>query len=175
MSNESNTEDTKNRKIGRIIAIVVAVIVIAALIIGGARKDAPVDTATVVVPEGCKPGFLFSETSGVPCPQTETPESVQTDTEGVLNTSAYEAAIRQYAGKVVIFGEACKPISTISGSIAPGTRILVANNSNTSLALAVAGKSEVLDGYHYFTTTLKTAGDTAVTCDAKTAAIIKVQ
>lgn len=174
MSNETQTDD-KNRKIGRIIAIVVAVVVIAALIVGGAKKkDGPADT-TAAVPEGCKPGFLFSETTGKPCPQADTGTDADKTDEGVVNTSGYEAVIRQYAGKVVIFDGACKPISMISGTIAPGTRILVANNSEKQLALSVAGKSATLDAYHYFTTTLRTTGDTSITCDSKSAATITVK
>jgi hypothetical protein len=176
MSNETNTEENNNRKVGRIIAIIVAVLVIAALIVGGMKKktDTATDT-TAALPEGCKPGFLFSETTGKPCPQTETGADAYKADEGMVNTSGYEAAIRQYAGKVVIFDGACKPISMISGTIAPGTRILVANNSEKQLALSVAGKSATLDAYHYFTTTLRTTGDTSITCDSKSAATITVK
>jgi cell division septation protein DedD len=173
--NTESTEENKNRKIGRIIAIIVAVIVIGALIVGGARKKTDSSDVSSGLPEGCKPGFLFSETTGKPCPQTETPSVDTATTEGVLNTSGYEAAIRSYAGKVVIFDASCKAVSMISSPITAGTRILVANNSDKQLDLSVAGKSEKLDAYHYFTTTLKSAGDTQITCDAKTAATIKVK
>lgn len=175
MSNEQTTDENKNRKIGRIIAVIVAVIVVVALIIGGSSKkgDEAADGSTL--PEGCKPGFLFSETSGKPCPQTDTTSDDTVTAEGAINTSGYEAAIRAYAGKVVIFDASCKPVSMISSPVTAGTRILVANNSEKALDLSVAGKSEKLDAYHYFTTTLKSAGDTQITCDTKTAATIKVK
>lgn len=175
MSNEQTVDESKNRKVGRIIAVIVAVVVIVALIVGGSTKKEDTVTKGTELPEGCKPGYLFSETTGKPCPQTDTVSDSTATTEGVINTSGYEAAIRAYAGKVVIFDASCKPVSMIASSVAPGTRILVANNSEKQLEVAVAGKSEKLDAYHYFTTTLKSAGDAQITCNTKTAATIKVK
>jgi len=175
MTNETNTDEAKNRKTGRIIATVVAVLVIIALVIGGARKktDAPV-TIGDTLPEGCKPGFLFSETTGKPCPIVDDATSA-TDTKPEGISSAYEAALKEYAGKLIAFDGACKQIAGIAGPIATGTRILVANNSPKQITLGVGGKTETLDGYHYFTTTLRTKGDLKVSCENKEAAMIKVQ
>lgn len=173
MSNESTGDDNKNRKIGRVIAVIVAVIVIAALIIGGGRTSETVSTADGL-PEGCKPGFLFSETTGKPCPQEESVVANDTVLATTTGSSAYEDAIRTYAGKVVVFDAACKPVATPS-SVTAGTRVLIANNSDKELTLAVGQKSEVLDGYHYFTTTLTTKGDAKVMCNGKEAATISVK
>lgn len=169
----SNETPEKNRKIGRIVAVTVAVIVIAALIVGGARKgEAP--TVTGDMPEGCKPGFLFSETTGKPCPQPEDTSTTEEKTDAGIPT-AYEAALKEYAGKLVAFDATCKQVAGIGGAVAAGTRILVANNSPKQLTIAVDGKKETLDGYHYFTTTVKTKGDVKVSCENTDAATIKVQ
>ena len=167
----SNETPEKNRKIGRIIAVVVAVVVIAALVVGGTRKSE--ETAvTTDLPEGCKPGYLFSETTGKPCPQPEA--AAETPATSVASSSAYEEALRTYAGKLVMFDAACKPVA-VPGSLAVGTRILVANNSEKQLTLAVGEKKEVLDGYHYFTTTLSAKGDAKVLCEGKESFTISVK
>lgn len=173
MSNEQTTDENKNRKIGRIIAVIVAVIVVVALIIGGAHKKSDTASQTSDLPEGCKPGFLFSETSGKPCPQDKA-TTTDTATPAPVATSAYEDAIHTYAGKVIVFDASCKPVAT-TASVSAGTRVLVANNSDKQLTLALGAKSEVLDGYHYFTTTLTAKGDAKVTCNGKDAVTITVK
>jgi len=174
MDNQSTTEENKNRKIGRIIAVIVAVIVVIALIVGGASKSDTASTGTNELPEGCKPGFLFSETTGKPCPQEGTIAPEDTAVAGSTGSSAYEDAIRAYAGKVVVFDATCKPVAMTS-SVAVGTRVLIANNSEKQLTLAVGQKSEKLDAYHYFTTTLNAKGDVKVMCEGKESATISVK
>lgn len=173
MSNEQTADESKNRKIGRIIAVIVAAIVVVALIIGGSSKKNEEAATDTTLPEGCKPGFLFSETSGKPCPQDKT-TTTDTTTPAPVATSAYEDAIRTYAGKVIVFDAACKPVAT-TASVNAGTRVLVANNSDKQLTLALGAKSEVLDGYHYFTTTLSAKGGAKVTCNGKDAVTITVK
>lgn len=173
MSNESTADESKNRKIGRIIAVIVAVVVVVALIIGGSSKKNKEAATDTTLPEGCKPGFLFSETSGKPCPQDKA-TTTDTTTPAPVATSAYEDAIRTYAGKVIVFDASCKPVAT-TALVTAGTRVLVANNSDKQLTLALGAKSEVLDGYHYFTTTLSAKGDAKVTCNSKDAVTITVK
>jgi hypothetical protein len=54
----------------RIAGGILLLIVIAALIGNGKMKQSS-DTVTRTGTEGCQPGYLFSETTGKPCPQPE--------------------------------------------------------------------------------------------------------
>lgn len=165
---EQTEQPTKNKR-GIVISIIAIVVVIAIAVFAIPKKAAtptPTDSSADV---GCKPGYLFSETTGNPCPQAAANETP------VGAPSAYEAALKDYAGKLVAFDGACKQVSGISSSIPAGTRILVANNSDKTIKLSVDGKSETLDGYHYFTTTIKAKGAVKVSCENKDAATINVQ
>ena len=100
MNQDTNTEH-KNGKAGRIIAVVVAVLVIAALIVGTAKHKKNVAQAPAMTDDGCKPGYLFSEVTGKPCPATTEPLSVEGE-KATTEASGYEAAVAQYAGKLVV-------------------------------------------------------------------------
>ncbi len=179
MSNQENNPESQDRKkkIMRVTAVIVIIVVIAALVAGSAMKrraaaPAPVAAETV---EGCKPGFLFSETSGKPCPKDVT--TVDTDTKAKTAAAApggYEEAIRMYAGKVVVFDATCKPMPA-APAFALGDRVLVANNSDKEATLSLGGRTEKLDGYHYFTVSLKAPGEFKAQCNGTDAATVMVK
>lgn len=158
----------RNRKMLRVAGIIIILGIIAALIGNGflKRTAAPMEGD---VPAGCKPGDLFSETTGKPCPQQE----VSSDEQSTV-ASVYEEAIRTYAGKLVVLDANCKALPT-NPVFTAGTRILVANNAAKAATVSVAGRTESLDGYHYFTVTLPTKGDVPLTCNSTPAVVIKVQ
>lgn len=167
---EANTVEKheRNRRILRVAGIIIILGIIA--LIGNGflkRTAAPMEGD---VPAGCKPGDLFSETTGKPCPQPE--ENAAVEDQSVV-ASAYEEAIRLYGGKIVIFDAQCKALPATQ-TLPVDTRVLIANNSPKQLSIAVPGRTEVLDGYHYFTSKLTTAGDVSITCNGAQAATITV-
>lgn len=173
MNQDTNTEQ-KNGKTGRIIAVVVAVLVIAALIVGTAqRKKNATETPEAAMPEGCKPGYLFSETTGKPCPSSTESLSVEDGTTASTEASGYEAAVAAYAGKLVVVDAACKATPSAL-TVGANTRVLIGNNSSSSLTLGLGDRSESLDGYHYFTYSLKSGGDMKVMCNGAEVATITV-
>lgn len=169
MNQDTNTEQ-KNGKTGRIIAVVVALLVIAALVVGTAQRKKHVADAPEVV-EGCKPGYLFSETTGKPCPTTE-PLSVEGE-KVATEASGYEAAVAAYAGKLVVVDASCKATPSAL-TVGANTRVLIGNNSSSNLTLGLGDRSESLDGYHYFTYSLKSGGDMKVMCNGAEVATITV-
>lgn len=168
---EANTQEKqdRNRKGMRIAGGILLLIVIAALIGNGKMKQSS-DTVTRTGTEDCKPGDLFSQSTGKPCPQPE--ENAAVDDQPAV-ASAYEEAIRLYGGKIVVLDAQCKALPAAQ-TLPVDTRVLIANNSPKQLTIAVPGRTEVLDGYHYFTSRLTTAGDISVTCNGAPAATITV-
>ncbi len=170
MNQDTNTEH-KNGKTGRIIAVVVAVLVIGALVVGSAQRKknaAPTPEAA----EGCKPGYLFSEVTGKPCPATTEPLSVEGE-KATTEASGYEAAVAQYAGKLIVVDSAC--VATPNAlTVGANTRILIGNNSSQAQTLALGDRSETLDGYHYFTYSLKSGGEMKLSCNGADVATITV-
>jgi hypothetical protein len=61
----------RNRKVMRIASIILIIAVVAALIVSGASRKKTDMTVETGLPDGCKPGYLFSETTGKPCPKDE--------------------------------------------------------------------------------------------------------
>lgn len=196
-NNKNRPPEDRNRNIMRIIGIILAVIVILAVfgLIPGTKKQTK-DEQKAVAPEstevvdGCTPGDLFSATTGKPCPQpqdnsnaepTSAPNKSSTtpnSATAVVSSSAsssYEKTLADYAGKLIAFDAQCKATpSTLS--VNSGTRVLVANNSKNSATLAVGNlRSEKLDGFHYFTVTLKDKGQVAVICNGQATATFNVQ
>ena len=169
---EAQTPETRTKKGRRIAIVLIVLIVIGALASNGmlGKKNAAVDTTSNGLPEGCQPGYLFSETTGKPCPQPEENAAVE---DRSVAASAYEEAIRLYGGKIVIFDAQCKALPATQ-TLPVDTRVLIANNSPKQLSIAVPGRTEVLDGYHYFTYKLTTAGDVSITCNGAQAATITV-
>jgi hypothetical protein len=164
----------QRRRVLRIAGIVIILVVLLAIASNGkwghkTPSQAPVST----LPEGCAPGALFNTIDGKPCPVESTLSETKDDTTAA--PGGYEEAIRLYAGKVVVFDASCKPLPA-SPTFAPGTRILVANNSASTLTLAINDKSESLDAYHYFTTPLgAVAGKAVISCNGKPAATVVIK
>ncbi len=169
MNQDTNTEH-KNGKAGRIIAVVVAVLVIAALIVGTAKHKKNVAQAPAMTDDGCKPGYLFSETSGKPCPTSTEPTSM---VDSDKKPSGYEEAVAQYAGKLIVVDSACVAAPNAL-TVGANTRILIGNNSSQALTLALGDRSETLDGYHYFTYSLKSGGEMKLSCNGADVATITV-
>ncbi len=168
---QAQTADTRKKNILKIAGAIFIVVVIAALIGRGAQtKKATEQAIDTGMPEGCKPGFLFSETTGKPCPKDET----ATPIAETAKPSAYEDAIRSYGGKLVFFGEGCKALPTAQ-SQKVGTRILIANNSAKQITVEVPGRTQALDSYRYFTYPLSVAGEVSVKCNGAPVATISVK
>ncbi len=169
---EAQTPEARTKKGRRIAIVLIVLIVIGALASNGVfqKKDSTTDSTSNGLPEGCKPGYLFSETTGKPCPQPE--ENKVTD-EQAVTASAYEEAIRMYGGKLVVLDAQCKALPAVQ-TLATGTRILIANNSTKQRTVATPDRTEVLDGYHYFTYKLGAPGEISITCDGAASAKITI-
>lgn len=171
MSNETHNEQG-SRKIGKIIAIVVAGIVMVALIVGGIRKKEPTPVAESQLPDGCKPGYLFSETTGTPCPQPSAP-ALETSSIKTTQTS-YQETVNAYTGKMMVFGPNCTLGATVA-STKVGTRMLFANDGGMPVTITVGDRVQKLEGNHYFTMVFKAKGTIPVQCNAMDIANISIQ
>ncbi|HWC57889.1 MAG TPA: hypothetical protein VG621_02985 [Candidatus Paceibacterota bacterium] len=173
---ERVTDAAPSRKGARTAGIIVALIVVLALV-GNAvwkhKAQNPAGTpSSDQAAEGCAPGALFS-TTGKPCPQSS-PTDLSDAASGTAAVSGYDDAIHQYAGKVIVFDASCAALPA-QPTFDSGTRILVANNSTTTLTLSVAGTTKTLSPYHYFTVPLTTTGSVVATCNGAPAATITVK
>lgn len=168
---EAQTSDTRKKNIIKIAGAILIIVVIAAIIGRGTSKAPVQQPADAGMPDGCKPGYLFSETTGKPCPKDETTQAPQT---APATVSGYEEAVKSYGGKVVLFDGACKSLTTIAPQTV-GTRILIANNSDKQLTIAVPGRTQILDSYRYFTYPLKASGAVTVTCGGAPAVVVTVK
>lgn len=161
----------KNRKFINIAIAIIVLVVIGALVSNGKWKKRPdidssgLSTQTELL-EGCKPGYLFSETTGKPCPA----ETNITETA----SSSFDQAIRAYAGKTILLDASCSAYPA-TATFTPNTRVLVVNNSAATFVVALADKKEELSGYHYFTTSLKAAGEYKVSCNGVDKAVITIK
>ncbi len=177
-NNPQNQAPTKSHKIINIAIIVIVLVIIAALIGNGKWKkntDTAVSNDQTTLPEGCKPGYLFSETTGKPCPApVEEKKEVVTAPTTKPAPSGFEEAVRLYSGRAIMVDAACAT-TPATLEVATGTRVLVANNSNKSHTLALGEKKENLTSYHYFTTGLKLPGTYTLTCDGLDKAVITVK
>jgi hypothetical protein len=175
-------DDTTGRKqnMMKLGSIILVIVVILALANGkwapSKSKTSEKAAVTAELPEGCKPGFLFSETSGKPCPAPA--ETTDIAAPAVVATpaasSGYDDAIKLYAGKVVSFDAECKALPAVA-TFAPGTRILVANNSKATLSFKMLGMTKELRPYHYFLTNLKDSGVTTISCNGDVTSTLTVK
>ncbi len=173
-----------NRNFMRIAGIVVIIVVLLALASNGkwmkkGANDSDKNVSTLSdMPEGCKPGYLFSETTGKPCPTDDATASaftaVNKKTSKASTSSSYDQVLKAYAGKTILVDGSCAATPS-TASFDAGTRVLVANNSTKSLALALGTKSATLAPYHYFTTTLNTVGDVSAYCNGTAVSAISVK
>lgn len=176
----------QNKNFMKIAAIVVILVIIAALVgngkwkaNNGSQESSNEISSSENLPDGCKPGYLFSETTGKPCPaisQSTSASAIEATTPSttVSTSSSYASALKTYAGKTIMFDASCKA-NPAEMTVDAGTRVLVANNSNKTLALALGSKSASLRPYHYFTHTLKEAGEVKALCNGTSTATVTVK
>lgn len=172
-ANNNQPGPTKGRKPIIITVIIIILVIAGALLSNGTWKKSSDATNDPIIlanenglPEGCKPGYLFSETTGKPCP-------ADADVS-VSASSSFDQAIRAYAGKTILLDSSCSAYPA-TATFAPNTRVLVVNNSAATFNVALADKKEELSGYHYFTTSLKTAGEYKVSCNGADKAVITIK
>lgn len=153
----------------RTAGIVVLLVIIIALVINARHnRTAPVkEVVDTSVVEGCKPGFLFSETTGKPCAPSETP------TTKAIVVSDYDSVVASYETKKIVFTDACVA-TPIESTYAVGTRILLTNTGTTSADIVLGDKEVTLAPFRYATTVLKTAGTFSATCNDKEVASVNV-
>ncbi len=164
-----------NKNFTKIAWVILALVVLAALLGNGKwKKNATPDNtvSTAEVQEGCKPGYLFSETTGKPCVTDDATASVldAVPTRAPGNSS-YDQVLKQYAGKTLAVNASCEANDL---SVDSGTRVLVANNSAKTLSLSLGSKTASLRPYHYFTTTLREDGEVDLMCNGDSAGTVTV-
>ncbi len=178
-----------------ILGIVALIVIIVAIVMAVNNKKSEKSTEVV---EGCKQGDIFSGTTGKPCfeqvfeackdgdlynmntgepcgdNKTEVNKDgamMKADSKGNLS---YEAALKQYSGKSLLFNASCVSTPATLESTA-GTQVLIANNSNATLELSVQNKKAKLLPYHYMLSFMGTKGEVAVSCNGNTATKITVK
>lgn len=140
------------------------------------------------IPEGCKEGYAFSETTGKPCLEIVFEVCAEGDIydrntgepcmDGAENNQAnskkgsmgYESALKEYTGKSLVFDSNC--VSNPSElSVSLGSSVLLANNSDTALSFNAFGRVVNLRPYHYMLGTVS-APESVVSCNDKVASKI---
>lgn len=141
-----------------------------------------------VVVEGCHEGDVFSQTTGKPC-NGEEPKTCQPGEIFDRNTGApclgsvdknatpsaeYQATLTEYAGKSMLFNDKCVPdVNPLN--IKVGTKIVIANNSQTILELVTGGANAILPPYRSAFSTFAKAGKFPVSCNGKDVASVVVK
>ncbi len=184
-NNQQNNQN-KNQQVPQgtkksgLISAVVIIAVLAALLFSGALKKkaaAPTEEAAVTLPEGCQPGYAFSETTGEPCPSPATeegtgetaltlpPASAVTASADVLSRAS---ALEKYKDITIRFsGESCEAAPE-TFEVAKGTTILIDNETAKSRAIALGPKSYTVSSLHYtLPWVTMDAGTYPVTCDGE--------
>lgn len=183
-SNQSRTDFFKENKSWMIGAGVLFLAI--ALIALGARE---LSLEPVSLVEGCNPGDRFSQTTGEPCLEidfescgdgevydknTGEPCVGVEDPEATPTTGAasYLAALEKYAEQSVLFDGNCRP-SVERLAVPTGTRVLIANNSRTTLAVGVeTKKANLLPFYYILSSSLAAPGEFPVSCNGEPRATI---
>ncbi len=200
---ENNTLDRikvafSENKTNAILGIVGLLIIILALVMVVHKRN----QRSAAVVEGCKQGDMFSETTGKPCveqkfeecidgdlynrntgePCPETKGAAMNDTKSnptsdgstTKGNLSYEAALKEYTGKSLLFGANCA--STPQTLNAPaGSQILIANNSTSTLEVGVQNKKVKLTPYHYMLSSMTAKGAVDVSCNGSNTTKITVQ
>jgi hypothetical protein len=174
---EENTFVEKIKQHRNKVILLAGIIVVVALVLLVPRfrnsvqnvvTNTPDETA---MPEGCKPGYNFSETTGKPCP---VPKNAPENQTAPSNESGYDAAIKAYAGKLITFGAGCSATPK-DLSVAVGTRVMVTNHAKEPLNITFGDKTVSLRPYHYFTQSLSTKGTFSATCNGAPSATVTVR
>jgi hypothetical protein len=135
------------------------------------RRTADTTSEETGLPEGCKPAYKFSETTGRPC---QAPQNVPENPTAPSSESGYDAAIKTYVGKVISFGEGCSATPT-DLSVNAGTRIMFTNTAKAPLNINFGDKTVSLRPYHYFTRSLPTKGTFSAMCNGAPSATVTVR
>jgi hypothetical protein len=165
-------KEHKNKIIllGVVIAIMAIVLLIPRLR-NSIRQTTDTASEETGLPEGCKPAYKFSETTGKPCQVTQNAPENQT---APSNEAGYDAATKSYAGKLITFGDGCS-VTPANLSVNAGTRIMLANTAKVPLTISFGSKTVSLRPYHYFTQSLPTKGTFSATCNDAPSATVTVQ
>ncbi len=122
-----------------------------------------------IVQESCKDGDLYDIKTGKPCVGAVDPNT--TNTTG----SSYDVALKTYTDKTLLFDDQCNTTPKTL-DVVMGSKVLLANNSQTSLALSIQGKNAVLKPYHYMTSlSLSVAGEVSVSCNGNNVSTVNVK
>jgi len=134
-----------------------------------------VDTvkATEEKVESCIEGEKYNRNTGELC-DSEVASAPAAAALLATGNLGYEAALKQYVGKSILFGATCVP-STASLEVPAGSRVLVANNSTKALDLSIQDRKVTLRPYRYMTSSAKVAGEFGVTCGGETVATVTVK
>lgn len=169
---QNNTAPLKGaNKKNLIISGAVIVVVLAALFVVptlGEKKEKVVEEATTL-PEGCKPGFAFSETTGEPCSQEEGAVVAPTTPSGTLSRAD---ALVKYEGNTITFNGECKATPE-TFTVAAGTTIMLNNETAARQSIMVGAKSYSIGSLGYTLSSMNMgAGEHAVSCGGTTVATI---
>lgn len=193
-NNQNNEQhmDPQNKKVITIAGVILVIVVLGALLSGGklnrnTENSEEVANEEVALPEGCEPGYKFSVVTGEPCPQPAIEEETESNetasainaTRPKTNTAAsselsYDKAIASYAGRTLLFGANCS-VTPETMNVEAGTRVLLANNSQTAMKIQFNDKSVSLRPYHYATSIVKAEGSIPALCNGAEVATVTVQ
>ncbi len=148
-----------------ILVVLVALFVVPTL---GEKKAAKAPTDETTLPEGCKPGFEFSETTGEPCLKDE---SV---TVAPAALSRADATMK-YAGSIVRFtGECVADPATLSTT--PGKTVMIDNDTDARRTIMVGTKSYSVGAHRYTLSSMNMGqGEYNVSCDGTVVSKITIQ
>lgn len=152
-----------------ILAVLVALFVVPTL---GNKKDVATVPEETGLPEGCKPGYAFSETTGEPCPKTE---EETTSVPASSDTLSRADAALKYAGSTVRFSGDCVA-DPGEMKTAAGTTIMLDNDTDARRTIMVGSKSYSVGARRYTLSWMNMGvGEYAVSCDGKAVSKIVIQ
>ncbi len=155
-----------------LIILGLAILVVLALVLGTRymKKGTGTNEGTNEenLPAACLPGEQYDRNTGEPCVGAEDISATP------ASNSSYAGALKAYTGKTVLLGGDCA--ATPAEYNAPtGSRMLIGNNSTTTLEVAFQSRTTILRPYHYMLGSLKTAGEYPIKCNGDTVATVKTQ
>ncbi len=170
--NNNATPAVANKKNLIISGAVILIVLVALFVIPtlGDKKAAKVATEETGLPEGCEPGFLFSETTGEPCPKDETtPAPTAT---GALSRAD---ALVKYEGNTITFTGDCAA-APATFTVPAGKTIMLNNETAARRTIMVGAKSYSVGSFGYTLSSMNMGvGEHTVSCDGKAASKIVIQ
>ncbi|MCC6198930.1 hypothetical protein IT401_01845 [Candidatus Nomurabacteria bacterium] len=178
-NNQNNKQGNEQAtKKGGIISAVVIVVVLAGLFLlpGVFKKNATTPTEEeTTLPDGCKPGNQFSETTGEPCPLAEEKASdgsltIPPASSAVASADVLSriAALEKYKDISIRFsGESCDATPE-KFEVAKGTTILIDNETAKSHTIELGPKKYAVSSLHYTLPWITMdSGTYPITCDGE--------